>query len=69
MTLADVLNELRAVQSSIAVFAASASRAQLPILDDSHDASTEEKEPIQGLAHFKDRVDSEIKFIAKTLSL
>ncbi|EJD52002.1 hypothetical protein AURDEDRAFT_181565 [Auricularia subglabra TFB-10046 SS5] len=65
MPLADVLSELRAVQSAIAVFAASALRAQLPILDDSQDARTDEKEPILGLAHFKDRVESEIKFIAK----
>ncbi|KZW00399.1 hypothetical protein EXIGLDRAFT_830802 [Exidia glandulosa HHB12029] len=63
--LADALDQLLAVQRSIPRFEASARRPQLPILDDSQDASSEDREPIQGLAHFKDRVNSEIDFISK----
>lgn len=62
--LADVLEQLRTVQRSIPLFDASAQRPQLPVLDDSQDAQ-EDKEPIQGLANFKDRVKSEIEFVSK----
>jgi len=65
-TLSVALDQLRGIQNAIPTFASSARRPQLPVLDDSLDgANSDDKEAIQGLAHFKDRVQSEIEFVVK----
>ncbi|KAH7101311.1 hypothetical protein BKA62DRAFT_192942 [Auriculariales sp. MPI-PUGE-AT-0066] len=61
-----IIEQLRSIQSAIPDFVSKAKRPQLPILDDSLDgANDNDKEPIQGIAHFKDKVQSEIDYVQK----